>query len=275
MSTTRSPDARPLRAARLPDAPAWLDRPDRFNAFQVGAHVLTRVLSHVLIWTSVEGLDRELPRVGSLIVVANHASALDAVLVTGYLAPTIRRPMHWMVKGELMTDRLLGPIVRAYGSFGVQRRAADTDAYRTARAVLDAGGVLASHPEGTRSRDGVLLRAKTGLARLALSSGAPVLPVGVIGLERFLPRDTTLPRPFKRVTLRFGEPFTLDAPAESDRREALESATTEIMVRIARLLPERQWGPYAGAIRASFGTPGEWGHDAPQPPNSRPYPPRG
>jgi 1-acyl-sn-glycerol-3-phosphate acyltransferase len=246
-----------VSTTRPADAPAWLDRPDRFNAFQLGAHALTGILSHVLIWTTVEGLHRPLPRQGPLIVVANHASALDAVLVTGYLAPTIRRPVHWMVKGELMVDRLLGPIVRAYGSFGVQRWAADTEAYRTARAVLDAGGVLASHPEGTRSRDGVLLRAKTGLARLAVSSGAPVLPVGVIGLERFLPRDTTFPRLFKRVTLRFGEPFTLDPPAEGDRRETLESATTEIMIRIGRLLPERQWGAYADAIRASFGTPGE------------------
>jgi 1-acyl-sn-glycerol-3-phosphate acyltransferase len=112
--------------------------------------------------------------------------------------------------------------------------------------------VLASHPEGTRSRDGVLLRARTGLARLALATGAPIVPVGVAGLERFLPRDTTIPRPFKRVALRFGEPFTLSAPAEGqERHEALEAATTEIMVRIGRLLPERQWGHYGAAIRAA------------------------
>jgi len=75
--------------------------------------------------------------------------------------------------------------------------------------------------------------------------------VGVEGLERFLPRDTKIPRPFKRVTLRFGEPFTVEAPAERDLHEALEEATTEIMVRIGRLLPQRQWGAYAEAIGAS------------------------
>jgi 1-acyl-sn-glycerol-3-phosphate acyltransferase len=232
--------------------PGWLTGPERFNAFMIGAHALTRALSHVLIWATVEGLDGPLPPNGPLIVAANHSSALDAPLITGYLAPRIGRPVHWMVKQELMSDRLLGPIVRAYGSFGVQRGSADTDAYRTARAVLDAGRVLASHPEGTRSREGTLVRARPGLARLAIRSGAPILPVGVEGLERFLPRDTTIPRPFKRVHVRFGEPFTLVAPAEdADRREALAAATTEIMVRIGGLLPERQWGAYAEEIRAS------------------------
>jgi 1-acyl-sn-glycerol-3-phosphate acyltransferase len=233
--------------------PDWLTGPDRFNAFMIGAHALTRALSHVLIWVHVEGLDRPLPRSGPLIVVANHSSALDAPLITGYLAPRIGRPVHWMVKQELMTDRLLGPIVRAYGSFGVQRGSADTDAYRTARAVLDAGRVLASHPEGTRSREGTLVRARPGLARFAMKSGAPLLPVGVEGLERFLPRDTTIPRPFKRVRVRFGEPFTLGPPPDDvDRHEALAAATTEIMVRIARLLPERQWGAYAEETAGSL-----------------------
>jgi 1-acyl-sn-glycerol-3-phosphate acyltransferase len=238
-------------SAPTPSEPGWL-RHDGFNAFQLGAHALTRVLAHVLVFVTVEGLDRDLPREGPLVVAANHASALDAPLITGYLASAIGRPIHWMVKEELMFDRLLGPIVRAYGSFGVHRRAADTDAYRTARAALAAGLVLASHPEGTRSRDGVLLRAKTGLARLALGSGATILPVGVAGLERFLPRDTSIPRPFKRVTMRFGEPFTLDPSPDLDRRASLEAATNEIMVRIGRLLPEPQWGAYAGEIRASL-----------------------
>lgn len=235
----------------MSETPRWLRGPDRFNAFMRFAHGLTHVLSHIIVRATVEGLSDSLPTSGPLIVVANHSSALDAPLITGYLAPVIGRPIHWMVKEELMSDPLLGPIVRAYGSFGIHRGAADTDAYRIARAALDAGLVLASHPEGTRSRDGVLVRARSGLARLAIRSGAPILPVGVVGLERFLPRDTTLPRPFKRVGVRFGKPFTLANPSPADPHEALEVATTEIMVRIGRLLPEHQWGHYAEAIRAS------------------------
>ena len=242
----------------MTEQPAWLRGEDRFNGFMRFAHALTHVLSRVLISLTVEGLDRPWPREGPLIVVANHSSALDAPLITGFLAPRLGRPIHWMVKEELTYDPVLGPIVRAYGSFGVHRSGVDTDAYRIARAVLERGLVLASHPEGTRSRDGVLVRARSGLARLALRSGAPILPVGVIGLERFLPRDTTLPRPFKRVGLRLGEPFTLadtgmPLPTDAaDQRAALEAATTEIMVRIGRLLPERQWGAYDAELRASM-----------------------
>ena len=233
-------------------SPAWLTGPDRFNAFMIGAHALTRLLSHILIRVTVVGLDRPLPKSGPLIVVANHVTALDAPLITGYLAPVIGRPIHWMVKRELIRDPLLGPIVRAYGSFGVHRGALDTEAFKTARAVLDSGRVLASHPEGTRSRAAALQRARPGLARLALRSGAPILPVGVVGLERFLPDRTRVPRPVKAVTLRFGEPFTVEAPDGGEpRHEALDQATTEIMVRIGRLLPERQWGAYAEQIGAS------------------------
>lgn len=233
-------------------APDWLAAPNEFNPFQRFAHLLTRVLSHGLVFAMIEGLDQPLPRTGPLIVVANHTSALDAPLITGHLAPRIGRPIHWMVKQELMDDRVLGPFVRAYGSFGVQRGAADTDAYRSARTLLDAGGVLASHPEGTRSRDGVMLRARTGLTRIAVQTRTPILPVGVIGLERFLPRGSVIPRPFRPVTVRFGTPFTLAAPTEMERRGALEAATTEMMVRIGRLLPQERWGAYAEQIRASF-----------------------
>lgn len=231
--------------------PAWLSGRDGFNAFMLGAYALTRILSRVLLRLTVEGLDRGLPRSGPLIVAANHATALDAVLITGYLGPVIGRPLHWMAKRELLFDPLIRPLLLAYGGFTVRRGGGDAVAFRTAKAVLDAGLVLAVHPEGTRSDDGALLPAKLGLALLATRTGVPILPVGIGGFDRFLPHRTKIPRPFKRVSLRFGEPFTVMAPTERRRHDALEAAATEIMVRIGRLLPERQWGHYAAQIRAS------------------------
>jgi 1-acyl-sn-glycerol-3-phosphate acyltransferase len=224
------------------------DGDEGFTPFQIGTHALTQLLSHVLVWVTVEGLDRDLPRRGPLIVAVNHASALDPPLVTGYVGPALGRQLHWLAKRELFEDRLLGPIVRGYGALPINRSGADADAYRTAKAVLDAGQVLAVSPEGTRSRKGGLLRAKPGVALLAARTGVPILPVGVGGLDRFLPRNAKIPRLFKRVTLRVGEPFSVDVPTGSERREALEAATTEIMVRIGELLPERQWGAYAPEI---------------------------
>lgn len=236
----------------MSSTPPWLAGSDRFNAFMLGAHALTHLIAPFLLRLSVQGLERGLPRSGPLIVAANHASALDPVLLTGYLAPAIGRPIHWMAKQELAHDPLLGPILRGYGGFTVRRGALDTEAFRTAKAVLDAGRVLAVFPEGTRSRDGSLQPAKPGVALLALRSGAPILPVGIGGLDRFLPRHTKIPRPFKRVGLRFGEPFTVEVPGGRERHEALEAATTELMIRIGRLLPERQWGHYGDAIRGSL-----------------------
>jgi 1-acyl-sn-glycerol-3-phosphate acyltransferase len=224
-------------------------RSERFTPFQLGAHGLTQLLSHLIMWVTVEGLDRDLPRSGPLIVAINHASALDPPLVTGYLGPALGRQLHWLAKKELFDDRLLGPIVRGYGALPVDRDAADADAYRTARAVLDAGRVLAVSPEGTRASDGALQRGKPGVALLAARSGVPILPVGIGGLDRFLPRHTKVPRLFKRVTLRVGEPFMVGVPTGRDRRAGLDEATTEIMVRIGVLLPERQWGAYAAEIR--------------------------
>ena len=223
--------------------------PERFTPFQLVCHGLTRLLSHVILWVTVDGLDRDLPKRGPLIVAINHASALDPPLATGYLAPALGRQLHWLAKRELFEDRLLGPIVRGYGALPVSRDAADADAYRTARAVLDAGRVLAVSPEGTRSPDGALQPAKPGVALLAARSGVAILPVGIGDLDRFLPRHAKIPRLFRRVTLRIGEPFTLDIPTGPERRAALEAATTDIMVRIGGLLPERQWGAYAAQIR--------------------------
>jgi 1-acyl-sn-glycerol-3-phosphate acyltransferase len=232
-----------------PEADRRTGRPERFTPFQLLTHGLTQLLSHLILWATVEGLDQDLPRRGPLIVAINHASAVDPPFVTGYLAPALGRQVHWLAKRELFDDRLLGPIVRAYGAFPVNRDAADADAYRTARAVLDAGRVLGVSPEGTRSPDGALQPAKPGVALLAARTGVAILPVGIGDLDRFLPRHAKVPRLFRRASLRIGAPFRVEVPVGAERRAALEQATTEIMVRIGALLPERQWGAYAPQIR--------------------------
>jgi len=178
---------------------------ERFSPFQLVCHRLTQLLSHLILWADVDGLDQDLPKHGPLIVAVNHASALDPPLVTGYVAPALGRQLHWLAKRELFDDRLLGPIVRGYGALPVNRDAADADAYRTARSVLDAGEVLAVSPEGTRSPDGALQPAKPGVALLAARTGVAILPVGIGDLDRFLPRHAKVPNLFRRVTLRIGE----------------------------------------------------------------------
>ena len=236
----------------MTDETGWV--PDHFNLFMRGSFVLTRFLARILIRLSVADLE-ELPATGPLIVAANHTTYVDPPLITAYVAPAIGRPVHWMGKQEAADNPVIGPLLRAYGGFGVRRGAADTDAYRAARAILDAGHALGVFPEGTRSRSGTLQTARPGVALLAARTGAPILPVGLGGIDRFMPHRGWVPHPGKPVTLRVGRPFTLSGGGSgAERRAALEAGTTELMVRIGRLLRERQWGVYADAIRTSLAT---------------------
>ncbi len=112
--------------------------------------------------------------------------------------------------------------------------------------------MLAVFPEGTRSPTGGLQEAKDGIAILALRTGAPILPVGLSGTDRFWPRGDR-PHYGGTVGLRVGRPFTVSGAAGGstggDRRQAQHRATEEIMTRVAELLPPRHRGAYADQVR--------------------------
>jgi 1-acyl-sn-glycerol-3-phosphate acyltransferase len=191
------------------------------------------------------------PSSGPLILSANHISNADPPFMASWLTPTLGRPIHWMAKAEALEWPLAGWFMRQNGAFGIRRGAADTEAFRLARRVLDEGRVLGAFPEGTRSPTGTLQRAKDGVTLLALRTGAPVLPVGVIGTDRFWPRGQKLWGVGGRIMLRVGEPFVLERGQRADGdRESLEDVTTRLMLRIAALLPERQRGVYGPLLAA-------------------------
>ena len=175
------------------------------------------------------------PALGPVILASNHLSFIDSV-VTRFAAP---RRVTFLTKAEYFTGRgLRGRFTRwfftAAGSVPVtrgQHRAA-TAALETALEVLADGNVFGIYPEGTRSLDGRLYRGRTGVAWLALTSGAPVVPVALHGTDRLQPVGKRLPRPH-RVTVRFGQPlrFTGD-PASARTRRAV---TDEVMRAIGEL----------------------------------------
>ena len=215
----------------------------------MGSAVL-RGIARSILRLRFEG-DTNLPRKGPLIVAANHASSADPVLIGAFLNGKLGRPVNWLGKRELVEYPLTGWAFRIAGIHPVDREAADLDAFRTAMRILEAGQVLAVFPEGTRSRDGALQQVREGVGMLALRSGAPVLPVGVIDSDLAWPRGQLLPRFGRRVTVRYGEPFIVDAAASADgsaekpdRRAVTQAATRQIMTRIAALLPPRQRGVY-------------------------------
>jgi 1-acyl-sn-glycerol-3-phosphate acyltransferase len=192
----------------------------------------------------VEGQEN-VPDEPGVIVASNHLSIADPLLVCLTVEQLVRRRVRYMAKGEAFDWPLLGPLMAAYGGFGVRRGRPDREAYRMAREVLAAGDWLGLAPEGTRSRTGVLGEPKQGVALLAYRTGAPILPVGISGTERLWPIGARFPRPGTTVTLRFGTAVrrapVLDEARGADR-DRVKDSTDDLMRRIAQLLPEQHRG---------------------------------
>jgi len=224
---------------------------DRLPFFIRASQLVGRTLIRSFTRVSVEGLEH-VPTAGALILAGNHISNADPPLVAAWLTPALGRPVHWMAKAEALEWPLAGWFMRQNGAFGIHRGAADTEAFRLARAVLADGRVLGTFPEGTRSPTGALQRAKDGVTLLALRTGALVLPIGVSDTDRFWPRGRMLWRFGGRISMRVGEPFFLErAVAPDGRKEPLEDVTTRLMLHIAELLPERHRGVYGPLLAAA------------------------
>ncbi len=183
----------------------------------------------------VEGREH-VPALGPVILASNHLSFIDSVVIR-LAAP---RRVTFLAKAEYFTARgLRGRLTRWFfihmtSSVPVMRgqHRAATAALDTALEVLADGNVFGIYPEGTRSLDGRLYRGRTGVAWLALTSGAPVVPVSLHGTDRLQPVGKRLPRPH-RVTVRFGQPlrFTGDPSSARTRRVV----TNEVMRAIGEL----------------------------------------
>jgi len=207
--------------------------------------IVLRTLFRCVSRVRIEGREN-LPMDGPVMVVCNHASNADGMLLMAFVVPMMRRPMGWIGKEEALRWPFFGWGMKQNGVFGVKRGAGDLEAFRTAKKVLDDGRPLAIFPEGTRSMDGRLQPAKEGATVLAVRSGAPVLPIGIAGTQRFWPRGKA-PRPFKTMTIRIGPVFHLEMIRAADRHEAMGATTAELMSHIAALLPPEQRGVYGDA----------------------------
>src|ERR671915_1041663 len=141
------------------------------------------------------------PESGPVIYCSNHRSFLDPFVI----ATIARRPMYYVAKQELFKHRLVAWFLNSLGAFPVNRGAGDQDMLATAKAILERGDAVLMFAEGTRIRPGALGRPKRGVGRLALETGAPVVPVAVIGTEAV--RKGWRIRPHK-VRIRIGRPLT-------------------------------------------------------------------
>jgi 1-acyl-sn-glycerol-3-phosphate acyltransferase len=123
---------------------------------------------------------RNIPKKGPVILASNHRSFLDPFVI----GCCVHRPVYFVAKKELFGKRWQGWILNRLGAFPVKRGESDEESMATARGVLERGGAIVIFPEGTRHRTGPLGRPKRGVGRLALETGAPVVPIAVMGSER-------------------------------------------------------------------------------------------
>ena len=169
-----------------------------------------------------------IPQRGPLLLASNHRSFLDPFV----LATMLRRPVYYVAKKELFSNRLQAWVLNALGAFPVDRGASDQEMLETARQILARGDVVLIFPEGTRIRPGGLATPRRGVGRLALESGAPIVPLAVIGTEDVRSGWRIRPR---KITIRAGRPLTYPRVAAPSRQ--LAQAVTDRIWPCVRL----QW----------------------------------
>src|SRR5215213_6175872 len=186
---------------------------------------------------------------GPVIIASNHRSFLDPFII----ATIARRPLYYVAKEELFRNRLTGWLLNNLGAFPVRRGEGDGDMIETAKAILARGDAVLIFPEGTRIRPGSLGRPRRGVGRLALESGAPVVPVAVIGTEAV--RNGWRIRPHK-VRIRVGSPLTF--PRVEKPSPQLAAAVTD---RIwPNVMLQWEWlGGLPPLRRAAVIGAGSWG----------------
>lgn len=203
-----------------------MDRGTNVNLVYRIVHALTRTFFQ--LYGQLEVVDyHKLPKTGAVIAAPNHVSYVDPPLI----GSTITRECAFMARHDLWDTKFLAWLLPKLGSFQVTRGKGDRSAIRSSLAALEKGLCLVLFPEGGRSDDTTLQRAEPGVALIVQRSGAPVVPIALIGPETMLPVGSGK---LKRVKLKvvFGDPlhFTPDTP----RDELLRS----IMSSIAKMLTE-------------------------------------
>ena len=199
----------------------------------------------------VQGLEY-VPTTGPAILASNHLAVADSF----YLPLVVRRRITFLAKAEYFTGkglkgRFLAWFYNAAGQVPIDRTSADAAqaALQTAERLLRQGKLLGLYPEGTRSPDGRLYKGKTGLARLALQTGVPVIPVAMIGTDVVNPPGTTILRP-GRVTVRFGRPMDFSRFEGLGGNRFIERAITdEVVYELMQLSGQEYVDVYAAKVK--------------------------
>ena len=219
-------------------------------AFPVGGYmayrVFTRVfalLMRVLFKVRVEGLEN-VPESGGVILASNHLSVSDSF----FLPLVLKRRVTFVAKAEYFEQKRTAWFFKLMGQIPVKRGGgtAAARALDSARDVIEAGGVFGIYPEGTRSPDGRLYKGRTGVARLAMQTGAPVLAVAMIGTAEAQPIGQVKPNFFMPITIKISKPLRFDRyAAKADAPGVARQITDEIMFELRALSGQEYTNHYA------------------------------
>jgi 1-acyl-sn-glycerol-3-phosphate acyltransferase len=196
----------------------------------------------------VEGLEH-LPDEGPAILCPNHTSVLDSFV----LPSALPRRITFVGKAEYMDSWKTRTLFPALGMIPIDRSGgkAGERALDTAADVLERGELFGIYPEGTRSRDGRLHKGHTGPVRLALRTGAPLLPVGLLGTRKIMPPEARFPRLFEPAAVRIGRPIRIErAGGNGNERLLLRQVADELMYEIRSLSGQEYVDEYATKKRS-------------------------
>lgn len=206
--------------------------------------ILTPIL-RLLFRVRVEGVEH-LPRRGPAILASNHLSFCDSI----FLPLVLRRRITFVAKAEYFEDKKTAWFFRAVGQIPIKRGggSASQRALESAKEVLEKGGLFGIYPEGTRSPDGRLYKGHTGVARLALATGAPIYAVAMVGTREAQPIGQVKPNFFSPITVRISTPIDVagikSATAEGDPT-VLRRITDDVMFELAQLSGQEYVDRYA------------------------------
>ncbi|MSO41017.1 MAG: 1-acyl-sn-glycerol-3-phosphate acyltransferase [Solirubrobacterales bacterium] len=182
------------------------------------------------------------PPTGPVIVTPNHFSQMDHF----FAAVFMRRKVQFMAKSQLFTNPAIKYVLKHGGVFPIRRGFRDDEAFKTAHTVLERGGAVLMYAEGGRSRTGALGEPKRGVGKLALESGAPVVPVAIHGSAHVRGWKRMQ---FPKVTIQYGEPLAFPAKEEPSREEQQEVAN-QVFDRVRAMYVALEENGRRGVLRA-------------------------
>lgn len=197
------------------------DTPGRRSVLWKSLQAICRIVTTLLFDLKVSGA-HNVPRSGGVLLLTNHQSYLDPVLI----GVQLRRPLAYLAKSELFNNPLFGALIRALNAFPVRQGRADVGAMKESIRLLQAGYVLNIFPEGSRCEDGNLQPMLPGAALVVKRAKVPVVPVAIDGSFRAWPKYRRIFRP-SVIRVRFGQPVRLD-----------QLDTDQITQRVGQLIGE-------------------------------------